>query len=264
MLKQRIVSVVIGLPFLVAIFWFGDPWFTLLIAAGAALGSLEFYRMVIPDKRHRFAYFGLPWSVLFILSPHSETTYILPLLITSATVFSLSWFLLFAPRDTAFSHWAWTIAGIFYTGWMLSYWVGLRVLTDGKYWALLALFATFASDTSAFFIGRTWGKRPLAAKISPGKTWEGAIGGVLGAIAACLIFKNIFPLPIAYWQGILLGFLVSLFAQLGDLVESLLKRNTGVKDSGKLIPGHGGILDRIDSLIFTGVVVYYYAIWTIM
>ncbi|TET42776.1 MAG: CDP-archaeol synthase, partial [Dehalococcoidia bacterium] len=96
------------------------------------------------------------------------------------------------------------------------------------------------------------------------KTWEGAIGRLISAIAGALIVfsvLNLFsPLPLSYWQLILLGFLVSLFAQLGDLVESLLKRNLGAGESGKLLPGHGGILDRFDSLIFTGVVVYYYAI----
>ncbi len=264
MLKQRIISVAIGLPFLIAIFWFGDPWFTLLVAAGAILGCLEFYKMVIPAKDQGFTYFGLLWSALFIFSLHIRATHVLPLLITVTVVFSLIWVFLFIPRDKAFSHWAWMIAGIFYTGWMLSFWVGLRNLTDGRYWALLALFGTFAYDTSAFFVGRTWGKRPLAPKISSGKTWEGAIGGMMGAIAGCLILKSLSPLPIDYWQALLLSFLISIFAQLGDLIESLLKRSSGVKDSGKLIPGHGGVLDRIDSLIFSGVVVYYYVVWAVI
>ena len=115
-----------------------------------------------------------------------------------------------------------------------------------------------------FFVGRRWGKRKLASSISPRKTWEGAIGGLLSGIAGAFIvfaILNVFsPLPLSYWQLILLGFLVSLFAQLGDLVESLLKRNLGAGESGKLLPGHGGILDRFDSLILAGVVVYYYAI----
>jgi phosphatidate cytidylyltransferase len=149
------------------------------------------------------------------------------------------------------------MAGILYIGWMLSYWVELRSLEAGKWLVFWAMFATFASDTVAFFVGRAWGKHLLAPSISAGKTWEGAIGGLLAGIVASIILRIIFPLPFAYWQIALLGCFISIFAQLGDLAESLLKRNTGVKDSGKLIPGHGGILDRIDSLIFTGVVVYY-------
>jgi phosphatidate cytidylyltransferase len=159
--------------------------------------------------------------------------------------------------EQAFTNWAWTMAGILYIGWMLSHWVELRSLEAGKELVFWAMFTTFASDTSAFFTGRAWGKHALAPAISPGKTWEGAVGGLLASIIASLILGIIFPLPFSYWQIALLGCIISIFAQLGDLAESMLKRNTGVKDTGKLIPGHGGILDRIDSLIFTGVIVYY-------
>jgi len=162
-------------------------------------------------------------------------------------------------------NWVWTLAGIIYIGWMLSHFIPLRGLEGGRDWVLFALFATFAADTSAFFAGRLWGSHSLASAISPGKTWEGAIGGFLGAIAAALILIAILPsLSIPYWQGIVLGALVGIFAQLGDLSESMLKRSAGVKDAGKLIPGHGGILDRLDSIVFTVVVVYYYVIWVIV
>ena len=124
----------------------------------------------------------------------------------------------------------------------------------------LALFTTFSSDTTAFFVGRALGKHHLAPRISPGKTWEGAIAGVFGSIIVSLILVNLFGLPLSYGWTILLGLLVSIFGQLGDLVESLLKRNMGVKDSGRLISGHGGFLDRIDSVVFAGIVVYYYVL----
>lgn len=264
MLRQRIITAAIGLPFLVIIVWLGEPWFTLLIALGAILGNIEFYRLTIPGKAQNFAYFGLPWCLLFVISPHFKNTATIPILITLTVVLSSIWFLFLPRREAALSNWAWTITGVFYTGWLLSYWVELKNLPDGSYWVLLALFATFATDTSAFFVGKTWGKHLLAPKTSPGKTWEGAIGGGLGAIATSLILSLIFPLHINLWQVLLLGFFISLFAQLGDLVESLLKRNAGVKDSGKLIPGHGGVLDRIDSIIFSGVVVYYYVVWAMI
>ena len=152
-------------------------------------------------------------------------------------------------------------------GWMLSYWLSLRSLEDGRNWVYLAMLTTFANDTGAFFIGRARGKHKLAPTISAAKTWEGAIGGlicaILAAIVIAMVLNLISPFTFKYWQIILLGFLVGLFAQLGDLVESLLKRNTGVKESGNLLPGHGGILDRFDSLIFVGAVVYYYVIWVV-
>jgi len=157
------------------------------------------------------------------------------------------------------------MAGILYLGWLLSHFVALRGLDAGRNWVFFALFTTFASDTTAFFIGRALGRHRLALHISPGKTWEGAIAGVFGAIiiSLCFIPPTPFSLPLNYGQAILLGLLVSIFGQLGDLVESLLKRNMGVKDSSQLIPGHGGFLDRIDSIVFAGVVVYYYVIWVV-
>ncbi|GAF86347.1 unnamed protein product, partial [marine sediment metagenome] len=141
----------------------------------------------------------------------------------------------------------------------------LRGLDDGRNWVFFALFVTFASDTTAFFIGRALGRHKLAPGISPGKTWEGAIGGILGAIVVSLFFTLNTPLilPLSWGQVILLGLLVSIFGQLGDLAESLFKRYTGVKDSGSVLPGHGGFLDRMDSVVFASAVVYYYVVWVI-
>ncbi len=257
MLRHRILTAVIGLPLLIAIIWFGEPWFTILIAIMAVVGSWELYRIASQAKIQPITYFGMAWVLLLVISPHCPYSPTTPFLITSAIVIPLIWLLFRSPRDQAFANWAWTMVGILYIGWMLSYWVELRSLEAGKELVFLAMFTTFANDTSAYFVGRAWGKHALAPSISAGKTWEGAIGGLLASVAASLILSIIFPLPFNYWQIALLGCIISLFAQLGDLVESLLKRNTGVKDAGKLLPGHGGILDRVDSLIFTGVIVYY-------
>jgi phosphatidate cytidylyltransferase len=162
-------------------------------------------------------------------------------------------------------NWVWTLAGIIYIGWLLSHFIPLRGLEGGRDWVFIAIFATFAADTAAFFTGRAIGRHPLATAISPGKTWEGAAGGFLGAIAASLILAAILPgILIPYWQIVLLGALIGIFAQLGDLAESMLKRSVGLKDAGKLIPGHGGLLDRLDSILFTVVVVYYYVIWVVV
>jgi phosphatidate cytidylyltransferase len=258
MLRHRILTAVIGLPVLIAIIWFGEPSFTILFAAMSALASWEFYRMAGGLKVQPITYFGIACVLLLIISPHCPYPQTLPFLITLVIVVSLIWLLFRHHRDQAFTNWVWTMAGILYIGWMLSYWVRLRSLEGGGEFVFLAMFTTFASDTSAFFIGRTWGKHALAPAISSGKTWEGAIGGLSASIVASFIISIIFTLPFSYWQIALVGFIISVFAQLGDLVESLLKRNTGVKDAGKLIPGHGGILDRLDSLIFTGVIVYYF------
>ena len=276
MLKHRVITAAVGVPLVILAIWFGDPWpwFSLLIAAAALAGTYEFYHMANFDRREPLIYLGLLWTLALVLSPHYRSPDILPIVITATMLVSLICLLRRPSRERVFHNWAWTIVGALYVGWMLSYWLSLRGLEDGRNWVYLAMLTTFANDTGAFFIGRAMGKHRLAPAISPTKTWEGAIGGLLSGIAAAVVIATIlnrlsqqfsqiplFTFP--YWQIILLGFLVGVFAQLGDLVESLLKRNMGVKESGNLLPGHGGILDRFDSLIFVGAVVYYYVIWVV-
>jgi len=252
MLKKRLITALVGLPLLIVVVWFGEPWFSILVAIWGLLAASEFYRMVSATKAPPLTYFGLVWTLFFILSrnpdllsflePHFNLNLLTPILLTSAVILPLIWLLLRRQKEGAFMSWAWTIGGILYVGWLLSHLVALRGLDDGRNWVFLAFLATFASDTAAFFVGRAIGKHHLAPRISPGKSLQ---------------------LPLNYWQAVLLGLLVSIFGQLGDLVESLLKRNTGVKESGRLIPGHGGILDRTDSIVFAGIVVYYYVLWAI-
>ena len=274
MLKKRVITALWGIPLFIVIIWFGgEPGFTILVAIWGVLAVFEFYRMVAAAKVPPLTYFGLIWTLLFIISPHFDYDFLTPLLFASAVVLSLIGLLLRPKKEGAFIGWAWTIAGILYIGWLLSHLVALRGLADGRNWVFFALFITWASDTTAFFIGKKLGKHKLAPNISPGKTWEGAIGGIFGAIILSLFFTlpKLFTIPnplylqdFSYWQAILLSILVSIVGQGGDLVESLLKRNMGVKDSGKLVPGHGGFLDRIDSVVFAGIVVYYYVIWAIL
>lgn len=277
MLKQRVITALLGIPLLVAVIWFGEPWFTILVAIWGILAAFEFYRLVTSSKVSPLTYFGLVWTLFFIISrnpdllstlePYFDLSLLIPLLLTSAVVLSLFWLLARRQKEGAFIGWAWTIAGILYVGWLLGYLVSLRGFEDGRNWIFLALFATFGSDTAAFFSGRALGKHPLAPRISPAKTWEGAIAGVAGAILVSLFFTLPTPLSLSpylnWWQAIILGLLVSVFGQLGDLIESLFKRNMGVKDSGTLIPGHGGFLDRMDSIVFAGIVVYYYVVWAV-
>ncbi len=276
MLKKRVITALWGIPLLIAVIWFGEPWFSLLVTIWGLLAVFEFYRLVAASKVPPLTYFGLIWTLLFILSrnsdllsilePHFDPNLLMPLLLTLMVILPLIWFILRPQKEQAFASWAWTIAGILYVGWLLSYLVALRGLDGGQNWVFFALFTTFASDTSAFFAGRALGRHHLAPQISPGKTWEGAIAGVIGAIIVSLLFIIPTPLrlPLSYWQAILLGLGVSIFGQLGDLVESLFKRNMGVKESSKLLPGHGGALDRIDSVVFTTIVVYYYVLWVVI
>jgi len=264
MLKKRVLTALWSIPLLIVAVWFDTPlpWFTILVAIWGLLAVFEFYRLVAVSKALVLTCFGLIWTLLFILSPHCDYELIIPLLVTSGVVLSLMWLVLSPQKEGAFLGWAWTIAGVLYVGWLLSYLVALR-LDAGRNWVFFTLFTTFGSDTVAFFVGRALGRHRLAPRISPNKTWEGAIGGVFGAIIVSLLFVLPTPLnlPLNYGQAVLLGLLVSVFGQFGDLVESLLKRNMGVKESGRLMPGHGGVLDRMDSIVFAGVVVYLYYIF---
>ncbi len=267
MLRKRVITALWGIPLLIVAIWFDEPlpWFTVLAAVWGLLAVLEFYKITAVSKVIPLLIFGLIWTLLFIIYPHLDYKNILPILLISAVVLSLILLVIIRQREGAFTNWAWMMAGILYVGLLLSYLVALRLDAD-RGWLYLAIFATFGSDTAAYFIGRVIGRHRLAPRISPGKTWEGAIAGLFGSVIISLLFTLPTPLqlPLSYGQAILLGVLVSIFGQIGDLVESLLKRSAGVKESGNLMPGHGGLLDRMDSIVFAGVVVYLYYTFVVL
>lgn len=264
MLKKRVIFSFIILPFVIAAVWFGEPWLPILVTGWGLVAAWEFYRLVRTNKIPTLTYFGMLWILLFTLSPYYQYSFTLPALLSTAIIIPLIYFLFRRNKEQAFTGWVWTLAGIMYIGWLLSYWVAIRGLPDGRNWVFMGLLVTFSSDSAAYLIGRKWGKHYLAPAVSPKKTWEGAIAGVCGAIIISLLFLLPTPLqlPFQWWQAIVLGIAVSVFGQFGDLAKSLFKRNMGVKDSSKLIPGHGGFLDRIDSIAFAGVVIYYYVMIT--
>ncbi len=276
MLKKRVITAICGIPVLVAAIWFEDflPWFTILIALLGVLASLEFSRLVNTSRAQTFVFYGACMTVLHILLRDVNLLEIIdnafskayiPLILLAALVLPLLWSWLPVRHRSEGSAWkggVWTIIGIIYLGWTLGHLVALRGLVDGRNWVFLALFVTFTYDTAAYFTGRTIGRHKMAPRISPGKTWEGAAGGLIGAILVSLFFTLDTPLglPINWGDALVLGLLISFFGQAGDLLESAFKRYTSVKDSGKALPGHGGFLDRLDSIVFSGLVVYYYVL----
>jgi phosphatidate cytidylyltransferase len=264
MLKTRVLTALCGIPLLVLAVWFDTPlpWFVILASIWGVLAAYEFYRITGVSKSIALTCFGMIWVLLFMLRPQFPDEIELPLLLTSAAGLSLIMLVFLKKKEGIFGSWAWMMGGILYTGWLLSYMAALR-LEAGRDWLLLALFATFGSDTAAYFIGKAIGRHKLAPGISPGKTWEGAVAGLFGAVIVSLLFMLDTPvqLPLGYGQAIILGLSISIFGQVGDLVESLLKRNCEVKDSGTWMPGHGGLLDRMDSVLFAGVVVYLYYVY---
>ena len=216
----------------------------------------------ISGKAKPAVWLGMALVLLFILEPLLHWNDSGGILLTASVVLPLLWVMLRKDREGACSSWAFTLAGVFYLGWLASRYVALNEIDPkGTEWVILALFCTFACDTSAYFTGRAFGRHKMAPGISPKKTWEGAAGGVIGAVAVGLGVAWLFKLPLGVIEAVLLSIAIAVFAQVGDLVESLFKRNMGAKDSGKALPGHGGVLDRIDSVVFAGLVVYYYVIW---
>lgn len=158
-----------------------------------------------------------------------------------------------------------TIAGLVYLGWIGAYLIDLRSLPDGSWWVFLVLSCTWFADIGAYMIGAAYGRHKMAPRLSPKKSWEGYWAGVFTAILSGMFFSFAFtawgPLEITIWQGGLLGLVVGLLTPLGDLGESMFKRWIAMKDSGKIIPGHGGAFDRIDSWLWGCIIGYYYIVW---
>jgi phosphatidate cytidylyltransferase len=271
MLKNRIITTIWALPIICALIWFGEPFFTIAVAVIGLLGAMEFFRLTKGVKAEALAVFGTIWTILLIIvrnatvegwvTPRYDPQLLVPLVLTAGMICSLFLLLARKQKQGAFTDWSWTLAEILYVGWFLGYFIALRGLDNGRNWVFLAVFVSFGCDSTAYFVGSAFGKHKLAPSISPNKSWEGAIGGAVGAVAVSLLFLINTPLSlngyVNWWQLVIIGLAISIFGQLGDLTESLFKRNTGAKDSGSIFPGHGGMLDRIDSLVFAAIMVYY-------
>ena len=267
MVAKRIITGLLIAIVAVILMWLGDPWVTGAVCVVAALASYEFYRIVKNENIRPLTWLGILFSVLLPLNAFVQTHSIdfarasswftLTLLVTAITVIPLLWMLVKQYREHAFINWGWTAAGVLYTGWLLSFYIYIRAMESGLGWLFLVLSCTALCDVFAYAVGSTLGKHPLASSISAGKTIEGSIGGLIASIIVAVIVSLLFNLPINYWQMILAGVIIAVFAQLGDLIESLLKRNMRTKDSGNVLPGHGGILDRIDSHLLVAPIAYY-------
>jgi phosphatidate cytidylyltransferase len=153
-----------------------------------------------------------------------------------------------------------TLLGVLYVGFFVPHVVLLRADFEGWRWALFTVFVAMGSDSGGYFAGRAWGRRKLLPAVSPSKTVEGAVGAVGGALVTAAACQLVFCSHLGRRETLLLAFVISVLAQFGDLCESLLKRAFGAKDSGWIIPGHGGILDRLDSMVFPVVFAHYYAV----
>jgi phosphatidate cytidylyltransferase len=294
-LATRVLASLVLIPLVLAAGWYGDWALAALLSVASAIAAWEYFRIaraaghtpfdlagiglaaLIPLSVHA-RYLGLPGSAVDgglafgptlapVLGPIARALVAFLTLSVSASAVLLLVLIgasLFArgPAGKPLGSVAVTITGALYTGGMLSFAYALRYhpyavgAAAGAIVLLFPLLITWVTDTGAYFVGRAFGRRKLLSSVSPGKTLEGAIGGLLAAMLLAWAYDRYVMRPVAhlaFYPGaaILFGALVSIAGQIGDLAESLLKREAGVKDSSRIIPGHGGVLDRVDSLLFT-------------
>ena len=259
-LLLRVVSSLVLLPIVLVLLWQGGWWFFCLILALTTIAVFEYVSMLRRlDYRPSYPFaLCLLWAVLLAFHLSGAFSYLQPAL-AGVLVISLAWHVLRDRTTTPIQNWLLPLAGALYIGWCAGHMFSLRTLPGGAYRLFTVFGITWLTDTGSYLVGRTWGKHPMAPRVSPGKTWEGFAGGVASAVIGGAVISGLGGL--GWGHGALMGLLLSLVGPLGDLGISMIKREAGVKDSSKLIPGHGGVLDRLDSILLTVVVGYYYQVW---
>jgi len=252
---KRTISALIGAPLFLGLIYLGGHYTAFLVAALTLLALREF--MQIGEQMGIRAWYKLStlvavvWLISLLIG---GVEWILPVLVF--------WLLIGLGRlalnypNTSLSDASFNILGLFYSVVLLSHLYLLRQLPNGLEWTFLTIFLVWATDIGAYLIGRQFGSHLLAPRVSPKKTVEGSLGGLLLSIVVALVFWHIVG-GASWLTYIIAALIIGVSAQIGDLCESAVKRSAGVKDSGKIIPGHGGILDRFDSLIFALPLMYY-------
>jgi phosphatidate cytidylyltransferase len=251
------------LPLLVLfIAYAGVLFFHLLVLVVTLVALNELFAMGLPPERQTERRLAVVGGVLLTAATASGQFVLVQGAATLLFLFFAVFFLLrFRDLKTVTFHLSLVFFGFFYLSLMLGHLSLLRILPFGREWIFLVLLVIMAGDTAAYFTGSSIGRRKLYPAISPNKSIEGAVGGLVGSLAGAFLARATFFAEISLTDALFFGLIVGAAGQLGDLFESMLKRSYGVKDSGTIIPGHGGILDRLDSLLFAFPLAYYYALW---
>lgn len=257
---KRLATAIIALPLLILFFLTANhAFFTAFILVLIFLGLCEFYRMALPERRLE-GWIAAIAGTFLALAYAAPLPFIMPLVLTSLVIcFSLLF--LFRIKDVRRSagEIALIFMGFLYVPLLLGHLVLLHDLPAGVQWIFLLMVIVMAGDSTAYYVGSSLGRTKLYPIVSPNKSVEGALGGLAGSIVGALIAKVTFFPMLTVADCVATALLLGILGQLGDLFESLLKRSCGVKDSGTIIPGHGGILDRLDSILFAAPAAFYYA-----
>ena len=261
---KRVLTALVLLPLFIIVVILPNPWyFTAFVAAAAVLAAIEYFRIAEASG------FVVEWAPGMALTLGFVASAVWPADLKQEWLVALGLFLLLATSlrkgvdlSKSLGSAAATLFGTFYVGFLLSYLVALKSTGEnpeaGKDLIFLVAVVTWAGDTTAYYGGRAFGKHLLAPAVSPKKTWEGAAANVAGSLVAAVIAAFTFIHKIQWTHALVLGLALSVVGQVGDLCESVLKRGANVKDSSALLPGHGGVLDRLDSILFNAPLVYYY------
>ena len=257
-LLRRALSSVVILPTVLLVVWLGGWWFFFALSVVLGMATWEYVHMLSRSGYQPTVVFALCLVGVLLADLVLEFD-VLRLAVASLLFVSMSWHIVGSRSRTRVEDWLLPLAGALYIGGIGSYFYLVRDLSQGAYRLFVALAITILSDMGGYFVGRAWGKRRLAPAISPAKTWEGLLGGIAAALVAGPILCGLGGMD--WWHGVILGLLLSTLTPLGDLGISMIKRQMGHKNTGNLIPGHGGVLDRIDSHLIAAFVSYIYYVW---
>ncbi len=263
---RRLYSALVFVPLLFVGIRYSPPWlFSLLIGTVALFAFWEFLSLYFPDTSSiRTKGFSCLLLALVLVVVHEGVPEILIVgLLGILSIIMAGFFISPIVVKLRLPAWAGYIFGVLYVGLLLSHYILLRNLENGVALVFFVIVVTWLSDTGGFFVGKTWGKHPLAPRLSPQKTIEGLLGGILFSVVGAVLSQFIFVPFFSLDQCVMLGVGLAVLGAVGDLAESAIKRSVSVKDSGTMIPGHGGVLDRVDSLLFTGPAMYYYVMFSL-
>jgi len=259
---KRVATAVVFIPlFYLLVKYLPPVFFFLFVATGIVIGLHEFYRFHYGPVFSPSVRLGLILGILISVGFYRHDLVEGSLLLIGA-VMTILLFHLFSSKDLTSSliDSSVVLFGLAYVGWFLGHLILIRDFEDGGKAIFFLFLVTWAGDTGAYYVGRSIGVRKLSPVVSPNKTIEGLVGGILTSMMVALLARAWFFPALNRRECLLIGFLFGVLGQLGDLAESMLKRGAGIKDSGTIVPAHGGLLDRVDSLIFTAPVFYYYLV----
>ncbi|NVM21894.1 MAG: phosphatidate cytidylyltransferase [Desulfobacterales bacterium] len=256
---KRWLTAVVGLPVLALLIVAGEIYYALLVGLVSAVGLLEYYALVLPGQpvvaKVGGLILGLAVMAPFYTMDAVAASGMLVLAFLGAALVCLAQF---GPGTSAAEVLSKQVMGFFYVPFLFGHLILVRGGNQGMVWTFFLMAVVFAGDTGAYYIGKALGSHKLAPNISPGKTVEGAAGGLVSNLLIGLLFKKYWLPEVSWGSCAALIVFMGVLSQIGDLVESMLKRSVGIKDSGIFLPGHGGMLDRIDGLLFAAPALYYF------